>query len=105
MNRFFPRALPFALVFGLGATFVAGCSQKEAQQPAPGNGAGKQGAVTPPEQKEDPEVAAYFKKKGWTLGRDMRISDGKWTTFLSIADSAKPFEKVTLTEDDYKMIA
>jgi hypothetical protein len=55
--------------------------------------------------KEDPEVAEYFKKKGWPLINDIRIADGKRFTWLSVENRDKPFEEVVLTADDYKMIA
>jgi hypothetical protein len=54
---------------------------------------------------EDPEVAAYFKSKGWSLQNDVRISDFKRLNFLNVEKAGSFFEVVDLTPDDYKMIA
>jgi internalin A len=54
---------------------------------------------------EDPEVAAYFKSKGWSLKSDVRISDFKRLNYLIVENRDKPFEHVELTAADYKMIA
>lgn len=48
---------------------------------------------------EDPEVAAYFKSKGWGLGRDIRLGDGKPLVFLTVKSPAPR------SADDCKMIA
>ncbi len=52
---------------------------------------------------EDAEVAAYFKKKGWSLYVAERTADGK-SLFSMIVSGDKQFENITLTPDDYKMI-
>jgi Leucine-rich repeat (LRR) protein len=54
---------------------------------------------------EDPEVAAYFKSKGWSLKSDVRISDFKRLNYLNVEKPGNFFEHVELTADDYKMIA
>jgi hypothetical protein len=54
---------------------------------------------------EDPAVTAFLNQKGWKLYTDMRISDGKRLVYLTVEAKDKPFEKVAVTPDDYKMIA
>lgn len=53
--------------------------------------------------KEDPELAAYFKKKGWKSGE--QANDGKLLLHLQVRNPAGTSEKIALTADDYKMIA
>jgi hypothetical protein len=55
--------------------------------------------------KDDPEVIAYVKKKGWLLYRDMRISDGKRLAYLSVQDREKSFQDLDITADDAALIA
>ena len=55
--------------------------------------------------KEDPEVVAYVKKNGWSLYTDTRIWDGKRLIYLVVQNSGKVFEDVSLSADDYRMIA
>ena len=55
---------------------------------------------------EDPEVAAYFKSKGWSLKSDVRISDLKRLNYLNVEKPGDFFsDHIELTDDDYKMIA
>lgn len=54
---------------------------------------------------EDPDVAQYCKKKGWTTYGDERISDGTMLTALSVEQPKKRFENFALSPDDYKMLA
>jgi Leucine-rich repeat (LRR) protein len=92
----------FALALVIGTTSGLGAGRLGARGPQPGKA--DRAAPTNPAD-EVPEVAAYFKKKGWSLARDTRISDFKPLTFLVVQDRAKPFDKIDLTADDYKMIA
>jgi internalin A len=106
MRCLFPHAIRFVLPFVLSAGLTVGCQKKDAPpQGADNVGVGKPDPLDNPLAKEDPEVAGYLKKKGWPLIRDMRIADGKWVVLLSVEDRDKPFQDVTLTPDDYKMIA
>jgi hypothetical protein len=129
MSHLFLAFLQVALLSGLSLGLAAGCSKKDA--PAPGSRKVVPGPApeenpdaglrkvprTDPEEKpetpltsEDPEVAAYFKKKGWNsyrsgrIDRFLRISDGKWMV-LFVVNSEKYGQDVTLTADDFKMIA
>lgn len=81
---------------GLLAILAAGCAIDDSQE-----------HLAPPltlageiSVKEDADVAAYLKRKGWSLFRDQRISDGKRLVFLTV-DQKEP----TLSADDYKMLA
>ncbi|HMF18206.1 MAG TPA: hypothetical protein VKE98_13420, partial [Gemmataceae bacterium] len=98
-------ALSLGLLLGAGS----GCSKKDDVKPDTKKGGGPGPDITGkgenPLAAEDPEVAAYVKKKGWSLNRDMRIGDLKWMVFLTVENSEKPFEDVTITADDAKMIA
>lgn len=92
------------------AVALAGCGKKDEPAPAgsgmdtlprPGGGGGAPGLppdLGKPPTNEDPEVAAYFKQKGWTLMRDVRISDRKPLMYLAVESKA-------LGPDDVKMIA
>jgi hypothetical protein len=117
------------MVLGLSAWLVVGCQKKDTSSQVSDKGSGKDSSsgpqqVTPPgvpdqgtakantpgtpnspPATEDPEVAAFVKKKGWSLFRDMRILDGKMIVVLGVQNRDKPFEDVALTPDDYKMIA
>jgi hypothetical protein len=86
---------------------AAGCQQAAgptAVDSGPGS-ATSSGPLGSTPASEDPQAAAYFKKKGWLLMRDLRISDGKPVVVLAAQDQAKPFAGVTLNPDDYKMLA
>jgi hypothetical protein len=52
---------------------------------------------------EDPEVARYFKDKGWAIHRDVRFADNAGMVYLTI--EAPGGKRVALTPDDSKMIA
>jgi internalin A len=106
-----PRGAVLALAFALAASLAVGCGKKDSPQPGSG------GEPSNPEIKdplvglgktpdnENPEVLAYLKGKGWKLYTDMRISDGKRQVYLTVEDKNKPYEKVAISNDDYKMIA
>jgi hypothetical protein len=99
-------AFPFAVALAAAAGLTAGSLPKD--RPVPGGGGSgpeRAGPAGPARSDEEPEVAAYFKSKGWSLVRDRRISDGKPLTFLSVENRDKPFEDISLSADDYKMIA
>jgi hypothetical protein len=109
------RITRFAFALALAAGMTLGCSKKDEPQPPPltkpGDANTTPGKDNPfaglgkiPDN-EDREVLAYVNSKGWKLYTDMRISDGKRLVYLSVEDKNKPFEKVSLTGDDYKMIA
>lgn len=116
--------------FALALAALVGCQKQDAVptptpgQPAPQPGAPKPGAPKPGVPKgdspkgappagqlgaaptdEDPEVMAYAKAKGWRIYTDMRIADGKRLVYLDVEDAKKPFDTVTATADDYKMMA
>src|SRR5262249_43937493 len=124
MRHLHSRMTRLALMLSLTLGLAAGCSGKK-DTPEPQRdgddgkrdggkrGEGKRGgsrdkSPQPPggtPANEDPEVLAYVKKKGWSLNRDFRISDLKPMIFLTVQNSEKPFEDVSITTDDYKMIA
>ena len=56
-----------------------------------------------PPADEDPEVVEYIKKKGWEMFRG--VMDDRPIVILSIYDRDKPAERISLTADDYRMIA
>jgi hypothetical protein len=99
------RTCRFAILFAVLAGLALACQQA---RPAPGGPGGdppgKPGGAADP-AKEDPEAAAHFKKKGWSVIRDQRISDGKRLVYLIVENRDKPFEDIAITDDDYKMIA
>jgi internalin A len=108
MIRFSFAVLLVALSLGLFLGLGTGCSKKDGAAPdgkKGGPGPDIEGKKENPLAAEDAEVAAYIKKKGWSLNRDMRLGDLKWMVFLTVENSEKPFEDVTITDDDAKMIA
>jgi internalin A len=113
MNRYFSSAIRCSVLLVLAAGLVAGCQKGEEPKPAvsAGGHTGSVSAVSPggpiggPPTNEDPEVAEYCKKKGWRLMRDLRIVDRKPTVILVVENRDKPFEDLTITDNDYKMIA
>src|SRR6516225_10321885 len=108
MIRLSFAALLLVLSLGLFLGLGTGCSKKDGPPPdgkKGGPGSDVEGKKKDPLAAEDPDVAAYIKKKGWSLNRDMRIGDLKWMVFLTVENSEKPFEDVTITADDAKMIA
>lgn len=94
---------------------VAGCGKKDEPQPQPGGPGDAQGlnpnkgnpfaGVGTAPDNEDPAVLNHLKQKGWKLYTDMRISDGKRLVYLTVESKDKPFEKVAIGTDDYKVIA
>src|SRR5262245_16299371 len=114
MNRASLRVARVAFGLFLAVGLSIGCSKKDEPQPTgpgPDSGRGQpkpgnpfEGIGKPPEN-ETPEVAAYVKQKGWKLFTDMRLSDGKKMVYMSVENKDKPFEKLALSADDYKMIA
>src|SRR5947209_7606302 len=118
MTRHFSRRIRFGLLLCLTATLAMGCSGQDASQQDKEKSSDKRGTdkrsdKRDPRQRpspgtpagEDPEVAAYIKKKGWSLSRDLRIADSKPLIFLSLGNPGKPGGSAALTPDDYKMIA
>jgi len=80
------------------------CSRSSSPSPVAARKTPRRGMLWTTPADEDPEVIAHCKAKGWSLMRDIRISDGKRLVFLSVR-GGKLFEDVSLTPDDYKMIA
>jgi hypothetical protein len=54
--------------------------------------------VPAPPSKLDPVVADYFKKKGWRYS-------GSGLVYLCVENPDKPFQEITLTQEDYRMIS
>jgi hypothetical protein len=113
MNRFWLRQLPLGfVVVAFLAALTIGCSGKKEEK--------KDERKEPPVRDkdkddpfrelgkpvdEDPEVADFVKSKGWSLHRDIRISDHKPLVYLTVENKDKPFEDVAITADDLKKIA
>jgi hypothetical protein len=97
------------LAFAMGAGLAASCQKQDTPQavdlPTKFDAPDFSRAAGDSPAKEDPEVAAYFKKKGWSLHPDIRIWDGKKLIYLDVEILDKPFERITLSIDDYNMIA
>src|SRR4051812_46486098 len=105
MDRLFSGMLHFAVVISLSVGLAAGCQGKDSPPAGTDSGSGKtkvlpkgspeKGGTRRPgdtASNEDPEVADYFKKKGWSLSRDLRLSDGKPVIYLTIENRDKPGE-------------
>jgi hypothetical protein len=88
MTPFLFRCLLLVTIFTCAVGHAAAVPQPAPPQPA----------------SEVQEVSEYFKKKGWALNKDIRISDYKRLVYLVVQDRAKPFDSVILTPDDYAMI-
>jgi hypothetical protein len=103
------RSNRFVLAFALGTSLAAGCQKQDAPQPVvlpkKFDAPNLPGPVQDSTATEDPDVAGYFKKKGWSLRPDIRTWDGRKLIYLGVENRDKPFENVVLTADDYKMIA
>jgi hypothetical protein len=100
------RLAQVAVTVLLCAGLLAGCAKKDSSQPGgPAIPGGIAPADSPAAAKEDPDVAAYFKKKGWLLMTDLRLSDLKPKVYLHVENREKPTEDTNLTSDDYREIA
>lgn len=59
---------------------------------------------TTPPAKEDPEVAAYFREKGWDIGEYQHMTLPQMRSILSIENRNNVFEKIAISAEDWKMI-
>ena len=93
------RAIGHRLILALALGVFMGVAGRTVGDPPVPKPAGAKAA------EEDPAVTAYFKKKGWWFIRDIRIVDHRPIVILTVEDREKPFENITISADDYKMIA
>ena len=103
------RVLRFAILLGLAAGLAAGCQKSGTPSKGPtpdvDGGPDADGQLGGKPAGEDPEVAAYFEKKGWRLVRDTRFSDYQTLIYLWVEGRDNPYDELALTADDYRMIA
>jgi hypothetical protein len=107
MSRLCRRVAGFTVVFALSVGLAVGCQKKSPSLSFSENESDKHGlsgSLREALANEDPEVADYIKRKGWSLLRGPHAL-GKELTFLNVRNSEKPSEEVTLTDSDYRMIA